>query len=191
MSESTFKIIFSGQTSGGLSVDEVKTNLASAFKLSDKHLDKLFAGKEVVVKKGLSREVGQKIQMAFARAGAVSIMRENADAASEIPTEPDTAPTPSETANNASLPFLGGLNAAQKKLLMMVGGGFGIASFFAIVLVVAVPRETTEHSSLPVTDKQVARGTLSNSEKDICDNPNFQTMDYQEYLLSPCFVHSV
>ena len=71
MSETTFKITFSGKTADGLSVDSVKAKLCEILPLSSEQVNKLFRGKETVVKTGLSRERALKIQMAFRRAGAI------------------------------------------------------------------------------------------------------------------------
>ena len=50
MFDSKFNVVFSGEILEGFSTESVKANLAKRFKLPPSDLNKLFCGKEVVVK---------------------------------------------------------------------------------------------------------------------------------------------
>jgi len=186
VSEENFRIIFSGRTAGALSVDEVRANLGNALKLSERQLDKLFSGKEFVVKSRLSREAAQKIQLAFARAGAVCVMRESTEVVGDIVSNAESAPAPPVVATGSGHSFRTEVSAAKKKLLMSIGGVTGIISFFALALLVTAPwerpsfsaPEKLEQSSPHIASNQVAHVLTKKTDKDICDGMRYGSPDY-------------
>jgi hypothetical protein len=75
-------IVFKGEVRQGLTGEEVRSNLARLFKLEPgAQIDRLFSGRPVTLKKGLSAEQAQKYADGLLRAGAVcEIVSTRADA---------------------------------------------------------------------------------------------------------------
>jgi hypothetical protein len=81
MSENSYRIIYQGKIAQGHSVEEVKRNLTSLFKLSAEKMEQLFSGKKFVVAKNVNYEAAMRYKMAFETAGATCKVE-------ELPTEP-------------------------------------------------------------------------------------------------------
>jgi hypothetical protein len=65
-------IVFSGRLRPGISIEEARANVARLFKLEPgPQLDRLFSGKPVTLKKGLSEEQARKYADALLKAGAI------------------------------------------------------------------------------------------------------------------------
>lgn len=71
MSEETFEIVFRGDITMGQPIDRVKARMGQLFKLAPAQVDKLFLGKAVVLKRGLSKTQAAQYQQAFAKTGAI------------------------------------------------------------------------------------------------------------------------
>ncbi|WP_317930626.1 hypothetical protein [Halioxenophilus sp. WMMB6] len=71
MSEQVYEIVFRGDIVIGQPIDQVKLRVGQMFKLGPAQVDKLFSGKSVVLKRGLSQEQAAKFRAAFQKAGAV------------------------------------------------------------------------------------------------------------------------
>ena len=81
---STYKVVLSGEVLPGYEPDQVKEALAKLFKLEDPHkreqtLSRIFSGKPIAIKKGLSNEKAVAYQQAINKAGMVC------DVVSEMP----------------------------------------------------------------------------------------------------------
>jgi hypothetical protein len=76
MSENSYRIIYQGKIAQGHSVEEVKRNLTSLFKLSAKKMEQLFSGKKFVVAKNVDYEAAMRYKMAFETAGATCKVEE-------------------------------------------------------------------------------------------------------------------
>lgn len=72
MSDTRYKLVFTGKIQKGFRVEDVKKNTAQTFKIPPSVVDLLFSGGEQVVKKKGTREVCEKIKALLDRAGAVS-----------------------------------------------------------------------------------------------------------------------
>jgi hypothetical protein len=81
MSGNSYRIIYQGKIAQGHSVEEVKRNLTSLFKLSAEKMKQLFSGKKFVVAKNVDYEAAMRYKMAFETAGATCKVE-------ELPTEP-------------------------------------------------------------------------------------------------------
>lgn len=90
-----FNVIFKGDLVKGASVEQVKNNLAKLFKADPAKLDHLFAGKAVIIKKGLDLAGADKYESVLRRAGAiVELVEVGATAAKPAPAkEAPAAPT--------------------------------------------------------------------------------------------------
>ena len=65
-----YAVICKGKIKDGENADEVKKRLAKLFKIDAATVERFFTGKPVIVKKGVSAEIAQKIKDAFGKAGA-------------------------------------------------------------------------------------------------------------------------
>ena len=66
-----FNIIFSGKIVDNFEAQEVKKNLSSMFKMDEKKIERLFAGKRIVLQRNVNHETALKYQKAFQKAGAI------------------------------------------------------------------------------------------------------------------------
>ena len=71
MAEQQFHVVFRGALVKGATTEQVKNNLAKLFKAEPAKLDHLFAGKPVIIKKGLDRAGADKYEAVLRRAGAI------------------------------------------------------------------------------------------------------------------------
>lgn len=71
MAEKTYKLIFDGRIQDGHDPAQVKKNIKSLLKASDKSIQHLFSGKPVVIKKNMEQKTAMKYNQAFKKAGAV------------------------------------------------------------------------------------------------------------------------
>lgn len=88
--ESTFSVIFRGEVLDGREPAQVRASLAELFSLPAERIDRLFGGRPVVLKRGLKRGEAVKFRSALAKAGAVAMLREEADTATPQATAPAT-----------------------------------------------------------------------------------------------------
>lgn len=105
MSES-YSVVMTGKVAAGQDLAQVKANVGKLFKLGSQQLDKMFTGKPVAVRKGISREQADKICAALMKAGAEAKVRSNLQTAS--------APAPEQPAQKpkASVKVVAGTDAA-------------------------------------------------------------------------------
>ena len=67
MSIELYKVVFNGILKDGVSIDEVQSRLATAFKMSPEKVQRLFTGKPFTIKTDVSLNVAQKYQKALNR----------------------------------------------------------------------------------------------------------------------------
>ncbi|MFZ5563157.1 MAG: hypothetical protein ACOZBW_03840 [Thermodesulfobacteriota bacterium] len=70
MSDETYQVIFHGRIQEGLSSDAVKADFARTFKLDSGKAEKMFSGRPIVLRSGLSREQASKYEKAILKTGA-------------------------------------------------------------------------------------------------------------------------
>jgi hypothetical protein len=95
MNAGTYKVVFEGEILPGSNGEDVKRQLATAFGIDAPTLDRLFAGRPVVIKRGIDRETAMKYKNAFAKAGAVCRIEPVGEPAGSTPpadVEPPTTP---------------------------------------------------------------------------------------------------
>jgi len=68
---SLFKIVFEGKIAEGYSIEDVKKNLASLYKVDVGKIDRLFTGSPIEIKTDLDYQAAVKDQEAFEKTGAV------------------------------------------------------------------------------------------------------------------------
>lgn len=81
MQETGFRLVFNGQVDLEADADEVKKNVLALLKVDDAAADKLFSGRKIVIKDGLTREQALDYQTAFDRTGAISLIERIGDSA--------------------------------------------------------------------------------------------------------------
>lgn len=74
MSE-TYSVVLTGKLLNGESLNDVKTSVGSAFKLSVAQLDKLFSGKPVALKRGLDKKQAVKLSTRLQQLGAHAVIK--------------------------------------------------------------------------------------------------------------------
>ncbi|KIL03917.1 hypothetical protein QX25_13260 [Stutzerimonas stutzeri] len=72
MTQSTYRIVFSGQCASGTAPEDVKRNLATLFKTDEARFAAFFDGAERVLKKGLSADQAARYLAALQHAGALA-----------------------------------------------------------------------------------------------------------------------
>ena len=100
-----YNLVFEGTVSDGHKVEEVKSNLASLFKVDPKKIDHLFSGPSAVIKKNVNYDVAMQYQHALRKAGAICKVKEVIENIDQ---------QAAETPNPPPLPASGGIQ--------MVGG---------------------------------------------------------------------
>jgi len=76
MPDKSYRIIYQGKVAQGRTVEEVKRNLASLFKLSAEKTAQLFSGKRVVIAKNVAYTSAMRYKMAFETAGGICKVEE-------------------------------------------------------------------------------------------------------------------
>jgi len=71
MADQRYQVVFRGEIARGTGIEAVKANLAKLFKTDDARIAHLFSGKAIVLKKGLSREDGERYRALIEKAGAL------------------------------------------------------------------------------------------------------------------------
>lgn len=71
MSTATFAVIFRGKLADGAEPAAVRANLKKLFKAGDEHIDKMFSGQPVIIKKGLDEAAAAKYRTVLGKAGAI------------------------------------------------------------------------------------------------------------------------
>lgn len=81
MQEARYRLVFNGQIDLDLDADEVRKNVLALLKIDQADQDKLFSGRKIVLKDGLTLEEVLGYQSAFERTGAISLVEKVEDAA--------------------------------------------------------------------------------------------------------------
>ena len=66
-----YNLVFEGTVSDGRKVGEVKSNLATLFKVDQEKIDHLFTGPSAVIKRNVNYDVAMQYQHALKKAGAI------------------------------------------------------------------------------------------------------------------------
>jgi hypothetical protein len=66
-----YNLVFEGSVSDGHKVEEVKSNLATLFKVDQKKIDHLFTAPSAVIKKNLNYDQAMQYRHAMKKAGAI------------------------------------------------------------------------------------------------------------------------
>jgi hypothetical protein len=98
-----YKIVFKGKIAEGYSIEDVKNNLASLYKVDVGKIDRLFTGRSIEIKTDLDYQTAVKDREAFEKTGAVCSvisMEENADHSTTV----DEEATPGTDSNKSGRP---------------------------------------------------------------------------------------
>jgi hypothetical protein len=168
MSDSKFNVVFSGEILDGFSVDSVKANLAKRFKLSPNHLEKLFSGKEVVVKRGLPKEAAQKLQAVLAGSGAISTARAASEVDNDSSHQSDPADESVDAPNGDEQLPKGEWSADTKKTVRQIAGAVVVFVAFMAVGIFSVKTPISQSSiHSPTAIYEVIEGPLDVLEFDV------------------------
>lgn len=69
MSEDSYRVVFEGTISNEFDLDTTKKRFARSFKLSEKNTERLFSGKEHILKTGVSEAEAMKFAVGLANIG--------------------------------------------------------------------------------------------------------------------------
>lgn len=97
MQQEQYDLVFVGELAKGFELAQVKRNLQSLFRLDSTKIDKLFSGREVTLKKGVSLEAANNYRVAMKKAGALINLVQSSSSDSSVPdtrTPPTSTPTP-------------------------------------------------------------------------------------------------
>jgi len=93
MSESLYKVVFSGRIADGNEIDIVMKNMAKLFNLDPSNerdfskISKMFSGRRVIIKSSVDDATANKYKAAFVKAGAICDIEPEKNSA-ESPPEP-------------------------------------------------------------------------------------------------------
>ena len=94
MADAPYAVVFQGQCADGVDEATVRANLAKLFNTDAAHIEKMFGGRKVVIKKGVDAEAARKYKAVLSKAGAVvSIMDTSASAKAAAPASEPAATT--------------------------------------------------------------------------------------------------
>lgn len=97
------ELVFAGEVVEGFAADAVRRTLSARLKLDERRLDRLFNGKPIVIKRGLTAEVGRQWVAQFQAMGARLHLRAEAPAAAPAAPEPPAARASAPAASPAEL----------------------------------------------------------------------------------------
>ncbi len=89
MARERFDIIFSARLLEDADPARVRAALAARFKLDDRHLERLFSGRPVTIKRGVDLDTASRYRLAFRTAGALVDIRPSSDP--PVPPQPAAA----------------------------------------------------------------------------------------------------
>lgn len=94
--DTVFKVVFRGEVVPGQDVNRVKRNIAALYKVQVAQCEKMFTGKEFVVKDNADAQTAEKYKKAFERAGAICAIEPHlpANISAVAPPQPKAPPSP-------------------------------------------------------------------------------------------------
>jgi hypothetical protein len=138
MIDQHYRIVFRGQIAPDTSIDTVKANLARLFKTDEAKIERLFVGRDVILKKGLDQEEAERYCAHLAKAGALCEMvlassdtpppppaakPQASSASAAVPTTTASAKAPVDDGTVAQSPKLRQRAAAMKEKVKAVRAG--------------------------------------------------------------------
>ena len=101
-----YNLVFGGTVPDGRKVEEVKSNLATLFKVDQKKIDHLFTATSAVIKKNVNYDVAMQYQHALQKAGAICKVTEVIE---NIDQQAIETPSPPPLPQSAGIQMVGGL----------------------------------------------------------------------------------
>ena len=108
-----YNLVFEGTVSDGRKVEEVKSNLATLFKVDPKKIDHLFIAPSAVIKKNVNYDVAMQYQHAMRKAGALCKVKEVIE---NIDQQAAETPSPPSLPQSAGIQMVGGVNQTAQGL---------------------------------------------------------------------------
>jgi hypothetical protein len=102
-----YNLVFEGAVSDGRKVEEVKSNLATLFKVDENKIDHLFTAPSAVIKKNINYDVAMQYQHALKKAGAICKVTE---AIENIDQQAAETPSPPPLPQSAGIQMVGGVS---------------------------------------------------------------------------------
>ncbi len=99
LEEQKYRVLFDGKIQEHCTLETVKQNIASLFKMESQGVESLFSGKPVTLKSDLTFEGAEKFKLLFDRTGAVCLIRSMLEAENhlhEAEAQPQPAPVADE-----------------------------------------------------------------------------------------------
>lgn len=134
MAKGNYQVIFSGQAMPGVSIEQLKTNIAVLYKTEVQNIESLFSGKTVVIKDQLDEATAVKYADVFRKQGAQCEVRDLAAGQNEPPNSPDMKvqePASTNTAKAAVIEKPANVYsnpAAREPVKQVVADGVNVAS---------------------------------------------------------------
>ncbi|WP_226643023.1 hypothetical protein [Microbulbifer variabilis] len=106
MTQASYSLIFRGDLIAGFTAGDVKANLARLFKSSPQAVEKLFCGRPLVLRKGLSRAQAEQFQATLAKVGAQAALKNEggSDIAKQAPESKTAEPTQAPQSEGLRVP---------------------------------------------------------------------------------------
>ncbi|WP_444901022.1 hypothetical protein ACJJIG_12700 [Microbulbifer sp. SSSA007] len=106
MSQATYSLVFRGDLIDGFTANDVKSNMARLFKSTPQAVEKLFSGRPLILRKGLSQAQAEQFQATLAKIGAQVTLKDESGIATAKPKTIQTqAVQPEETPESDSSPI--------------------------------------------------------------------------------------
>ena len=102
-----YNLVFEGNVSDGRKVEEVKSNLATLFKVDSNKIDQLFTAPSTVIKKNVNYDMAMQYQHALKKAGAVCKLTEVIE---NIDQQASPTPGPPPLQQSAGVQMVGGVS---------------------------------------------------------------------------------
>lgn len=107
-----YNLVFEGAVSNGRKAEEVKSNLATLFKVDEKKVDHLFTAPAVVIKKNVNYDVAMQYQNALQKAGAICKVTEVIE---NIDQQAAETPSPPPLPQSSGIQMVGGVTQAAQE----------------------------------------------------------------------------
>jgi len=105
MAQGNFELVFYGQLAQGVSLQQVKTNVAQLFKANSEQVERMFTGQRVVIRNKLDAETAQKYIAAMKKRGAICQLERMGQPGVKIePEHTEPAPAAASHANVTTAP---------------------------------------------------------------------------------------
>ncbi|MGD9183337.1 MAG: hypothetical protein PVF26_09220 [Desulfobacterales bacterium] len=107
-----YNLVFEGAVSDGRKVEDVKSNLATLFKVDEKKIDHLFTAPSAVIKKNVNYDQAMQYKHAMQKVGAICKVTEVIE---NIDQQAAETPSPPPLPQSAGVQMVGGVTQSQQE----------------------------------------------------------------------------